>query len=90
LRSGKIVTSAESSLSALVGSTEARAWLTAAVVRSVHEYSYGHKLARWASEPVVAGGAEAGDRGGVAGAGLVVSLVARRYDVNANQGFAWR
>ncbi|WP_437360779.1 hypothetical protein [Inquilinus limosus] len=45
--------------------------LTAAVVGSVRECSYGHKFAGGASEPVVAGGAEAGDRGGVAGAWVI-------------------
>jgi transposase len=38
----------------------------------------------------VAGGAEAGDRCGVVCAGRVVSVVARQYDVNANQVFSWR
>jgi transposase len=38
----------------------------------------------------VAGVAEAGDCGGNVAAGLSVSRVARRYDVNANQVFAWR
>jgi len=38
----------------------------------------------------VAGGAEAGDRRSRAGTRASVSVVARRYDVNANQVFSWR
>jgi hypothetical protein len=38
--------------------------------RSVHEVGYGHKW-DWEAKPLVAGGAEAGDCGGVVCAGLV-------------------
>ncbi len=41
------------------------------VMRSVHEFSYGHKFAGSTEEPVVVRGAEAGDRRGVTCARLV-------------------
>jgi hypothetical protein len=62
------------------------------VVReSVHKHDYGHKQAT-ATASVVAGDFEARDRRSDVGAGLVGvgGGVARRYDVNANQVFAWR
>ena len=59
------------------------------VVRgSVHKRGYGHKQAT--ATPIVAGVSEAGDCGGKLLPGASVSRVARRYDVNANQVFAWR
>src|SRR3954465_6339384 len=59
------------------------------VVRgSVHKRGYGHKQAT--ATPSVAGGSEARDCGGALLPGSSVSRVARRYDVNANQVFAWR
>ena len=60
------------------------------VVRgSVHKRGYGHKQATAA--PIVAGVSEAGDCGGKPWCRAAsVSRVARRYDVNANQVFAWR
>ena len=59
------------------------------VVRGcVHKRGYGHKQAT--ATPGVAGVAAAGDCGGELLPGASVARVARRYDVNANQVFAWR
>ena len=60
------------------------------VMGSVHKLDYGHKFAGSASAPVVARGAEAGDCFGLLEPGSWVSVVARRYHVNANRVFAWR
>jgi transposase len=61
-----------------------------AVMRSVHKFSYGHKFERSAATPVWP---EALKREIVAATlvpGSSASVVARQYDVNVNQVFAWR
>ena len=60
------------------------------VKESVHKFDYGHKFAGAASASVVAGGAEREIVAASLEPGSSVSVVARRYEVNVNQVFAWR
>jgi transposase len=57
---------------------------------SAHNAGCGHKWREATSEQALASGAEARDRGGDVLPGSSVSIVARQYDVNANQVFRWR
>ncbi len=60
------------------------------LVRSVHKFGYGHKFEVQAVASIGARGAQARDRSGIVCAGASVSIVARQYDVDSNQVFAWR